>query len=88
MSEKSHSDLEQPLNLLNAALVREKQDDMVIGLDHGIMVRDNHLIAPDNRADRGTPRQLDILYSPPHDTGAGTITMCNGLDCLCSAAPQ
>ena len=34
MSEKRYPDLEQPLHFLNAALVREKQNDMVIGLDH------------------------------------------------------
>ena len=34
MSEKRYPDLEQPLNLLDTALVGEKQDDMVVGFDH------------------------------------------------------
>jgi hypothetical protein len=88
MSEKGNSNLEQAFNSLNAFFIREKQNHMIIYLDHRIVVRNDHFLATDDRTNRRTFRQLDFIYGPAHHLGTATVPVRNRLNRFCSATPQ
>ena len=51
-----HTDLEQTLYFTDSILIHQKQDDMILGFNHDIVMRNNHILASDNRSNGGAWR--------------------------------
>ena len=66
MSEKCNADLKQMFNLLDTLFIGKEQNDVIICLNHRVVVGNNDLFTADNRAYCGTTRQLDFINHPPH----------------------
>lgn len=59
--EQREADLKEFFDIVDFLLVDDEQDDMVLCLDHGVVVRDDDIVAAYDRADRGAGRQFDLL---------------------------
>ena len=66
MSDTRYANLEQLLEALDLAPIGHEQDDMVIRLDHGVMMRDDHLVLPHERDNRTwlEQRSQRALFAP------------------------
>ena len=53
---ESAADLEQALDLVDLAAIRDEQDHVIVGLDLRVVMRHEHLVAANDRADRGAAR--------------------------------
>src|SRR3989304_8242833 len=58
-SEKCHTHLKETLDLRHLFLVDQKQNDMILGLDNGIVVPHKDFLAAHDSANGRTGRQLD-----------------------------
>src|SRR3546814_2197534 len=61
------ADLEKLFDIVDFLLVDDEQDHMVLGLDHGIVMRNDDVVASHDGADRGAGRQLDFLEATADD---------------------
>ena len=61
---------------------------MVIGLDHGVMMADDHLVAASDGADGGPRRQADFLNAPAHYFRGFIVAMGDGVNRLGGAPAQ
>ena len=48
-------DFEQPLHFVDLAPVGHEQDDVIVGLDHRVVMGHQYVLAANDRADRGSP---------------------------------
>src|SRR5690606_32446357 len=63
-------------------------DDVVVGLDDGVVVRHDDLVAARQRADAGAPGQADVADRAAHHLGIAAVAVRDGLDGLGHALPQ
>jgi hypothetical protein len=87
-SEKRHANLEQAFDILYAFLVGQKQYDVVVGLYHDIVMRDNDLFTTHDGADGRAGGELDLIDGAADHFGAVPVTVCDGFYRLCRAAAQ
>ena len=60
-SDERMTNLEQAFDLGDMALIRQKHDDVVAGLDHGLRGDKEQFFAPVDSADRGPRGQWQLL---------------------------
>src|SRR5258706_4957750 len=79
--------LEQPLDRLDVAVVGEKYDQGVLGLNERVVASHDHLLAAGDCDDAGPPRQLEGLPTPagPPRTVGGPLH--HDLACFRRAPP-
>ena len=61
MSDKRYADLEEFLQNLNLAPVRQEQDDVIAAFQDRVVVRNNNLVIANQRDNSSTLRQVDIF---------------------------
>src|SRR5690606_26811250 len=80
--------LEEPLDLVDLPAIGHEQNDMIVRLDHEIMMRHQHGLAANDRADRRAARQADLADGAPGDFRLLRRSMRDGLDRLGGAASE
>jgi len=61
---------------------------MIIGLYDRVMMRHQHFVTTDDRANRRATRQTNLLDCPTHDTRLILVTVSHSFDRLGGAASQ
>src|SRR3546814_15783013 len=74
------ADLEKLFDIVDFLLVDVEQDPMVLGLDHGIVMRNDDVVASQDVADRGSGRQLAFLEATSDHLHMMAYYVRNGLD--------
>ena len=87
--EEPHRHLEELLDLGDHALLREEDDDVVVGLDHvGVVLGHDDLVAADDPHDGGARRQVDLADAPAHHARGLAVAVRDELQRLGSPAPH
>ena len=60
--------VEQFFDFSNSLFVDQEHDDMIAGLDHDIIVGNDHVVAPDDGTDVGAGRKVDVFDPSSDDT--------------------
>ena len=92
-SEKSDTNLKQLFHFRDHFSVCNKDNHVIFGFDHGVMVGNHHLMASTNPlahhgADDGALRQGDLLDATAHHPARSGIAMRNQLERLGRAPTQ
>src|SRR5690606_2843354 len=87
-SDEGHIHLEQLFQALDLAPVGHEKDDVVVGLDPDVVVRDDHFLAPDDGADTRSPRQFDLLQFASDYPGTFLCSMRYCLDGFSGTFPE
>src|SRR3990170_5626979 len=71
-SDETDADLKQFLHLRYQFLVGDKYDHVVLGLNHGVVMRHDDFLPTHDGADARPLGQVDVLdFSPDHRSGLG-----------------
>src|SRR5258706_13640975 len=80
--------LEQPLDRLDVAVIGEKYDQVLLGLNERVVVSHDHLLAAGDCDDAGPLRQLEGLDAPADHAGTVGGPVHDDLDGVRRAAPE
>src|SRR5688572_30807197 len=79
---------EQAFDLFDVPPVGDEHDDVVVVRDHGVVVRDVHIVASHHGADDGTFGKRDLVHAPAHHSRCPVRAVHHGLKCLGGTAAQ
>src|SRR5687768_17937732 len=77
---------EQTLHLFDVAPVGEEDDDVIVVVDHGVVVGDGHLVAAHHGADDGALGQRYLAHLAAHHARGLVGAVDHGLERLGGAA--
>ncbi len=88
MSDKRYADLEEFLQNLNLAPVRQEQDDVIAAFQDRVVVRNNDLVIANQRDNSSALRQFDIFYRTANNLRGLFFAVSDCLNCLGGAASE
>src|ERR1700681_4035440 len=88
LSQKGRGALEQLLYGVDMPPVREEQDEVIVRLHRGVVVRDDDVITPHHGSQGGAFWQGDVLDAAADDLGAVRVAVHHHFQSLRGTAPQ
>ena len=80
--------VEQLFDIFHVLAVDQEENDVILRLDHRVVMGDDHFVATHDGTNGGAGWQLDLRQWPAHHPRIGRIAVRYRLNGFCRAAPQ